>query len=188
MNERKLNILIIAVVGIIITAEIIVVNIPFLKVRLYSGDRITGTLNMTVNDITYNPSEEFFEFYSDGTQKLNESDGHFTIKGGEYGAYHIGFYIENNVIADITKDAVFYDLPESTPLIYTYFNANWWHITELELDADLVKENDEWILKVKAEYTEQQEDGSAPVKHIREESFDYIEASNSGDISIYFGL
>ncbi|PWM43840.1 MAG: hypothetical protein DBX47_06470 [Clostridiales bacterium] len=188
MKKQKFILIITVIICVVIITTIIVVNIPYFRVRLYTADRITGTFSMNIEGVDYKPLKESFEFDGACIKKTNDNNGYFSLKGGKYGAYNIGFYIENNILAGITKDESFNSLTDSTLLLFTYINSNWWNITEINLNADLVQENNQWILKIKVDYREQQEDGSAPLRHTYETTFNYIETAKKEEINVYFGL
>lgn len=57
----------------------------------------------------------------------------------------------------------------------------------MQLTADLFKESNEWMLKIKAYYTESTEDGSTPTKQIVENTVKYIDEAQKGDIALMFG-
>ena len=177
-----------AVIILLIVTGIIISTTSYFQTRFYTKERITGTFEMAVNGAEYHPEEEFLEYENSGTQRLsNDGEGRFQIQGGKYGEYQIGFYLEDNILSKRTNDDIFNTLPENTPLIFHYINRNWWHVTNMQLTADLFQENNEWMLKIKACYTESTEDGSTPKEQIVENTVKYINEAKKGDISLTFG-
>ena len=143
---------------------------------------------MTVNGNRYIPLEESLEYERSGTQRLNENgNGYFSIKGGEYGLYKIGFHVNNLELADLTGDKGFAQLQEGIPIIFAYVNGNWWHITNMNLNANLAKENGVWVIKLSTSYTESTEDGSIPVERHVEQKFNYFDEAKKGEIETQIG-
>ena len=185
--KKKLLVLFIAVV-IIVIGVICVGNFGYIKTRLYSGDRITGTFVMTVDGKEYNPVEESLEYENSGKQRL-ASDGlsSFSIKGGEYGCYKIGFLLDNEELYKLTGDESFQSYETNQWLIFEYINTNWWHITKMTLSAEMVLKDGEWIIYTKVIYAEKRENGDDSEYKPIEESFSYSEIM-SGDGIIHFGV
>lgn len=177
-----------AVIILIIMIGVVISTLAYFQTRFSTKARITGTYEIIVNGAEYHPEEEFLEYENNGTQRLNnDGDGKFQIQGGKYGEYRISFYLDNNILSKRTNDDVFNTLPEKTLLTFSYINTNWWHVTDMQLTADLFKESNEWMLKIKACYTESTEDGSTPTKQVVENTVKYIDEAQKGDIALTFG-
>lgn len=162
-------------------------TLPYLKNRIYMSDRITGTFSMTVTGKPYNPTDETLEYESKGMQRLkNDGVGNFSIKGGKYGGYKIGFTLENEEIYELTQDSIFLSYASDPALTFFYINVNWWHIMEMTLTADMVFSDNQWVINCKAIYKESTESG-AFIKNTVEKSFTYDEVI-SGNGIIQFGL
>lgn len=189
MRKKIIIAITLMIIGSIVVAGILVSNNPYFKVCLYQKDRITGSFAMTVNGNEYNPIKESLEYENNGTQRLNENGkGDFSIKGGKYGLYKIAFYINNSELAELTNDKMFEMLPKSTPIIFAYFNKNWWNITVINLNAELIYENDEWVLKLRVNYTELNEDGSKPTEMYQKLKVNYFDEVKKGKIMLQFGI
>lgn len=89
--------------------------------RLYPGDRITGTLTVTVDGEAYAPgSEQFdgltgFDAHGDGSAALK-------IHGGEYGAYPIALHLPFDAVSEIQLRC---------------YQANWWDVAKFDLHMDI---------------------------------------------------
>ena len=187
MNKTLRTIIIVALFIAIIGILAFAINSPYIKTRIYIGDRITGFFAMSVDGKPYEPVDKTLEYENTGTQRLSTDIDGFKIKGGKYGMYNIGFILENKELYKLTNDDVFLTYPDKTNLCFRYLNTNWWHITNMNLTADLTKENGEWKLNVKAVYTESPEDGLHKAK-IVEKTFDYSDVAEKGNADIQFGI
>jgi hypothetical protein len=156
------------------------------KYRFYSGDRITGTFNIKVNGVDYNPIEEMLEYDNEKTQRLTNGYSGFSIKGGAYGSYKISFSLDNKELYSMTGDSFFMSYTSNPILTYQYINTNWWHVTKMTLTAEIVLVNDEWIVNTKIVYSEPLENGTIS-EHTLEKSFTYDEIMQNKGI-VQFGL
>lgn len=184
---NKIIIAVIIVIAIAISLCIYFFNTPYMKIRMFNGDRITGNFNMLVNNLEYDPMETSVEFENNGTSRLSTSGNYFSIKGGNYGLYKIVFYLENGVFADITNDNSFKNYPNNTPLQFSYINANNWNISNIDIKASLEKENDEWKLIVDISYKYLTEDYKTYKTEKINKCFIYKDIVNSGAV-IQFGI
>jgi len=166
---------------------IYLVNTPFVKVRTFKGDRITGSFNMLVKNVEYNPPEATVEFDNNGTSRLYTSGNDFSIKGSGYGCYEIVFKLENEIFANITGDSAFNAYPRNTNLKFTYINANNWNIADINIKASLEKENDEWKLFVDISHKHLDLDYKTYIAEKISKSFIYKDIVSS-DGEIQFGL
>jgi len=182
-------------VGIVITLLLIdglaFLMLPTIPYRLHIGDRITGTFSMTVAGEPYRPADATLGFFDGdkGAQKIKfdgGSSGKFSIKGGEYGKYTIGFILDNEELYKLTRNPKFLSYNCDPTLTFEYVNANWWHVTKLTLTAEMVSLNDTWAIKCKAVYREPTERG-AIMEHTAEKYLFYNEVM-AGEASLYFGL
>ncbi len=172
---------------ILISLSILLMRIPYFKNRIYLKDRITGTFSMLVDGKPYNPTDETLEYEDDGTQRLaDDGAGNFTIKGGEYGRYKIGFILENDELFELTQDPIFKSYDSDPTLTFFYINANWWHITKMTLTAEMVLSGDKWVINCKVVYKESTEDGGF-IENTAQKSFTYDEVM-AGNGIIRFGL
>ncbi|MDD2269807.1 MAG: hypothetical protein PHY15_09755 [Eubacteriales bacterium] len=83
--KTKRKIIIIVILVTVVSLIAFLLNKPFIKVRLYRGDRISVTFNMSVNNQEYDPMEASVEYENNGTSRLTQDGKNFSIKGGEYG-------------------------------------------------------------------------------------------------------
>lgn len=159
---------------------------PYFKNRIYFGDRITGGFLMTVAGKTYFPTDGILEYENTGTQRLTGVTEDFTIKGGQYGSYKIGFVLENEELYELTKDDIFKSYNSDPTLEFFYVNANWWHVTKMDLTAEMVLSKGKWIVNCKAVYREPLENGGVE-EYTVEKSFTYKEIMEGKGI-VHFGL
>ena len=171
----------------IVNLGIYLINIPFIKVRMFSGDRITGSFNMSVNNIEYDPVEASVKYEKSGTYRLTQNGNDFSIKGGEYGRYDIVFYLENRIFFDITDDNSFNNYPEQTPLCFSYINAPNWNIADIYIKVSLEKEGDDWNLVVNILHKYLTEDYKTYATEYIDNVFIYKDIINTGAV-IQFGL
>lgn len=120
-------------------------NYKWIYYRFYPFDRITGKYEITVNNKEVYPVEEYYEYENDGRIRLTNDTENFRIKGGSYGKYDIGFVLSDEVLYNLTNDEKFKDCGD-IDLSIAYLNTNWWHISEIDIDIDIVKENGEWYV------------------------------------------
>ncbi|MBO4951269.1 MAG: hypothetical protein J6E38_09725 [Clostridia bacterium] len=141
MKKRFLILLIFIIVLLIICAF----NFKWIYYRLYPFDRITGEYEISVNGKEINPVGEYYEYGNSGKIRLENDTESFKIKGGEYGRYEIGFVLSGDTLYQLTNDKQFKD-GGNVDLSIIYYNTNWWHISELDIEIDIVKDNDEWYV------------------------------------------
>ena len=151
MKKKIIIMSILAFIVILFMAVLFLLRSPYPnKYRFYSGDRFTGTFTMTVNGTEYDPVDEILEYENTGTQRLHTDSSGFSIKGGNYGSYKISFLLDNKELYRLTGDAIFETYTTNPILTYQYINTNWWHVTKMTLTAEMVMENDEWVVNEKS--------------------------------------
>ena len=142
-------------------------TIPFIKNRIYFGDRIIGTINMTVDGKQFVPSGILVQEENDSPYKVTlDKSTKFSIKGGMYGGYKISFVLNNNELSELTGNTAFKSDTDSTSLNFTYVNTNWWHITDINFTVQIVLVEDEWVVNCKVTYKESLEEGGFSEKTI----------------------
>ena len=187
MKRKQIVCFIVFVIAIIVTA-VSVSNIGYLKTRLYFGDRITGTFVLTVGEEKYIPTEQLLEYENEVTQKLNlDAMSSFSIKGGKYGSYKIGFLLDNEELYRLTGDEIFRSYETNPTLIFQYINTNWWHITEISLSAEMVMIDGEWVVNTKVVYSESNENRGISEYSPIEKSVLYSELMSKNGI-VQFGV
>ena len=187
-NLKKKIIVFSIIVFIFIIVVAAIINIDYLKPRLYSGDRITGTIIIAVNGEKYYPNVETFEYENNGTQRLSyDGTSNFSIPGGKYGSYRIGFELDNKELYRLTKDVLFLSYETDPMLFFQYINTNWWHVTNMELSVEMENHNGEWILNTKVYYQENSEDGTESNYPPTEKTISYSDVI-AGNNTIQFGV
>ncbi|PKM63391.1 MAG: hypothetical protein CVU97_00180 [Firmicutes bacterium HGW-Firmicutes-21] len=185
MKTKNKIIVVIAAVAVVLGCFIYVFNTPYMKVRMFNGDCITGSFNMTVNGMEYIPTEITFGYDNNETSRLTTSGKKFSIKGGRYGLYNIVFYLENDTFADIANDNLFKDYPSNTPLRLEHYNSNNWNITNIDIKAKLEFEDEEWILDVNISYRYLTDDYKTYSTKEIKFSYEYKDfAKHGGEISL----
>ena len=140
----KKALLILAVI-LILVIVICAFNKDWIYYRFYPFDRITGEYEISLNGKEINTVEEYYEFESGGKIRLESDTENFKIKGGEYGPYKIGFMVSKETLYDMTRDESLKKYGD-LDLSIVYYNTNWWHITSLDIEIDIIQENDEWYV------------------------------------------
>lgn len=160
---------------------------PYLRVRLYLGDRITGTFSMAIEGNKYVPVNKTIKFEGKKSPLLTDGDN-FRFRGGNYGIYEIESLIENKALFKATNDPIFLKYGDKTQYTISYYNTDWWHITNIKVNADIIKDkNGEWIINTKVHYGIQWEDGSLKEFNVAK-SYRYAEIASNGKAVVHFGM
>ena len=120
-------------------------NYKWIYYLFYPFDRITGEYEISVNGKEINGIDEYYEYENNGKIRLENDTENFKIKGGKYGRYEIGFVLSEDTLYKITNDEKFKG-NGNIDLSIAYFNTNSWHISELDIEINIVKDNDEWYV------------------------------------------
>lgn len=163
--------------AIIVALTLVVcsINYNWLYYRVYPFDRITGEYEITVNGKSPRLAEEYYEYADDGKIRLQNDTEDFSIKGGEYGRYTIGFVIDDKELFELTGDERFKETKD-LELSVVYHNLNWWHISELDIEIDVACENGEWYVYYNIDLEEPGEDFRGRKSNTRKKiSIDEIE-------------
>ena len=131
-------------------------NYQWIYYRFYPFDRITGEYEISINDKEIDAVDEYYEYENSGKIRLENDTENFKIKGGKYGRYEIGFVLSNAVLYEMTNDEKFKECGD-IDLSIAYLNTNWWHISELDIEINMVKDNDEWYVYYDVELEEPME-------------------------------
>ena len=90
-------------------------------------------------------SKDVERYENNGKIRLENDTENFKIKGGKYGRYEIGFMLSEDVLYKLTNDEKFKRYGD-LDLSIAYLNTNWWHISELDIEIDVVKDDGEWYV------------------------------------------
>lgn len=131
----------ILVFGLVICAF----NYKWIYYRFYPFDRITGEYEITINNKKIDSVEEYYEYGNSGKIRLENDTENFKIKGGKYGRYEIGFVLSEDALYKLTNDEKFKE-NGNIDLSIAYLNTNWWHISELDIEINILKDNGEWYV------------------------------------------
>ena len=165
MTKRKTIILVSILILIAVVVADFAFNFKYIYHRGYPFDRITGTYTITIEGEENNlQMDEYYDFDNSGKVRLASDTESFKIKGGEYGLYKIGFMINGNDLYKATDDKYFLN-QDTFDLSFSYMNANWWNIADIDIKIDLVKE-DKWCAVYKIEYTQLIENGGMETKNL----------------------
>lgn len=183
--RRRLFICSVAVIVCLIMA--IIAFFPFIKTRLYSGNRITGHVELIINGVNMSVnSSKIITPDDDKNSELKIEDGAFSIKGGEYGKYIFSFEVDDETI----RKAFNHDISLNTDLIknieFTYFSSNWWNITDMVLTIEINEKGNELVMDLKAEYCEQSDNYKKNPEDKIEKSYSLSSAEQSYECC--FGL
>lgn len=95
--------------------------------RLYRGDRIKGSVELTIDDKPCLLEENYFLFHEDGNVKTDGTAADISIHGGEYGKYTFEIL----------------DTPIGEPILISCFQFNWWNVQTFELSINIDTEQGE---------------------------------------------
>ena len=140
---KKCFLIIATIIAIVLV--ICVFNYKWIYYRFYPFDRITGEYEISVNGKEINAIDEYYEYENSGKIRLENDTENFKIKGGKYGRYEIGFVLSEDTLYKITNDEEFKG-NGNVDLSIAYLNTNWWHISELDIEINIVKDNGEWYV------------------------------------------
>lgn len=115
----KFKAVMITVVTVIVLGMAVCYFYKPLYYRLYLGDRITGSIKASVDGVPVILDKDCFISSEGFTVTVNEFDTAVSLKGGEYGTYSFGFFIQS-----VNK-----------PVQITVCHRNWWAVTDFQLDA-----------------------------------------------------
>lgn len=128
-------------------------NYKWIYYKIYPFDRITGEYEITINNKKIHSIDEYYEFENSGKIRLENDTENFKIKGGKYGKYKIGFILSEDTLYNLTNDEKFRKNGD-IDLSIAYFNTNRWTISELDIEIDIIKENNEWYVYYDVELEE----------------------------------
>lgn len=179
----KKGVICIGTVIIAILLFAVVFNYNWIYYRLYPFDRITGTFSVKLNNKEITTLEQYYEYENNGKIRLENDTKKFDIKAGKYGRYKIGFIVSNDELNKVTNDKYFLEI-DDVDLSVTYFNTNWWHVTQIDIEVDFINEKDEWYVIYNVEYTEPTEEGL----HITNKILKKIEFDELQNEEMLFGI
>jgi len=171
------------IVSIIFVLVICAFNYKWIYYRFYPFDRITGEYDISVNGKEINAIDEYYEYENGGKIRLENDTENFKIKGGKYGRYEIGFVLSEDELYKLTNDERFKG-NGNIDLSVSYLNTNWWHISELDIEIDIVKDNDEWYVCYNLELEEPLENFENKTSNVSKK----IKLSEIGDAEIMIGI
>ena len=140
-------------------------NYKWIYYRFYPFDRITGEFEISLNGKEINAVDEYYEYENGGKIRLENDTENFKIKGGKYGKYEIGFVINEPTLYKLTNDEKFKG-NGNIDLSIAYLNTNWWHISELDIEINIVKDNDEWYVYYDVELEEPMENFNVTTSNV----------------------
>ena len=140
-------------------------NYKWIYYRFYPFDRITGEFEISLNGKEISGVDEYYEYENGGKIRLENDTENFKIKGGKYGKYEIGFVINESTLYKLTNDEKFKG-NGNIDLSIAYLNTNWWHISELDIEINIVKDNDEWYVYYDVELEEPMENFNVTTSNV----------------------
>ena len=147
MKKKLLSIVLMICIALAaIVGVVIYQNYNWFYTRLYFGNRVEGTYEVTVEGKKV--EVDSVSYTLDGFDAKYKYDKEtFSTKEGYYGLHKIGFNIANKKLYALTGDKSFINANETT-IVIDYFNTNWWHIIKLDVKINMIKENGEWLFEV----------------------------------------
>lgn len=173
------------ILGIFLTLVLTICafNYKWIYFRFYPFDRITGEYEISLNGKEINTVDEYYKHENNDKIRLENDTENFKIKGGKYGRYEIGFVINEDTLYKLTDDETFKGNGD-IDLSIAYFNTNWWHISELDIEINIVKENDEWYVYYDVELEEPLENFKITTSNISKK----IKLSDVNNAEILIGI
>ena len=168
---------------IVFVLIICALNFKWIYYRCYPFDRITGEYEISVNGKEINLVDEYYEYENSGKIRLESDTENFKIKGGKYGRYEIGFMLSKDVLCELTNDEKFKETGD-IDLSIAYMNTNWWHISELDIEINIVKDNNEWYVCYDVELEEPLENFKITTSNVSKK----IKLSEIGNAEILIGI
>lgn len=135
------------ILGILVALILVIgaFNYKWIYYRVYPFDRITGEYEISVNGKEVSIIEAYYEYENGGKIRLENDTENFKIKGGKYGRYEIGFILDEDILYKLTDDEKFKG-NGNIDVSVVYMNTNWWNISELDIEIDIIKDNGEWYV------------------------------------------
>ncbi len=129
--------------------------------RVYPFDRFTVNYNISYNGEEVDCKEKYYSYEDAEYQAVrNTGSKRFKIRGGSYGPYTIGLVVKPNDLYAATDDDVFLSVQDDFKFSFYYFNTNWWHITDINIDIKFIELDGEWYVECKQVITEPDVDES----------------------------
>ena len=194
--KSKCFVLISLIILLVITISVLcLTNNPYIRNRLYFGDRIKGDVAVTLYGsnlplvrylpMNYQRNNDKFKT----TKSVDHGDRvyHFSIKGDSYGAYYINFDLINEKLIDMTDGPSQPSIPvegKTTKVSFAFVKSNWAIVVYLSVRVDLVYENGKWLAKItlSRKYTDDEN------KKINDTIHETVNLSNGEAIDIFEGL
>ena len=174
-----------SILAIIIAVVLVICafNYKWIYYRFYPFDRITGEYEISVNGKKINDIDEYYEYENGGKIRLENDTENFKIKGGKYGRYEVGFVLSEDTLYKLTNDEQFKE-NGNVDLSIAYFNTNWWHVSELDIEINIVKDNDEWYVCYDVELEEPLENFEITTSNVSKK----IKLSEIGTVEVLIGI
>lgn len=122
---KSKSILVISIVLISFVILSIISRYVLIFPRLYTGDRITGSLKISIDNVPIDIEKCDFTIYDTGDISFNDKTAEISLKGGKHGLYSI-----------TVKDG---DL--AIPINIKVFQYNWHQVTRFDISADIDKKS-----------------------------------------------
>lgn len=146
MKRKLLCVLLFLIAAFVsMTSAFVCNNYEWFYTRLYMGNRVEGTYCVTVEGKNVEIEDFEYTLNNDNIQHKFDSKK-FSTKIGEYGIHHIRFVISNKNLYDITNDECFNN-NEKTVVGVDYFNTNNWHIFKLDINLNITKASEGWVVE-----------------------------------------
>lgn len=137
--------LIFAVISLTVISVTVYKNYDWFYTRFYTGNRVEGVYSITVEGKELK-IQQFNYMLNDCDIEYKFDEEGFSTKIGEYGVHKIRFIIDNDQLYEITGDEAFHD-GGFTEVGIDYFNTNNWHIFKLDINLNITKTADGWVVE-----------------------------------------
>lgn len=131
--------------------------------RVYPFDRFTVNYTISYNGKEVKCTEKYCR-YEDSNETVHKTrKNSFKTRGGKYGVYDIGFVVNSKSLYTLTDYNEDFLAIEPFDCCFSYFNTNWWHITDIDIYIDFFEADGEWYADCKMVITEPDVDESGRV-------------------------
>ena len=151
---------------VVIAAAVLFVPARLIYFRLYPGDRVKGTITVTVDGEEYSLDEKNITVeHEHQGYDFKPDDGEISLKAGDYGAY----------------DIIISGLPDIPPITVAVYQANWWNVERFDLTVAV--DTKEKSITYSGKHTYIAEDGFSQSEEISKK-----EDLSDKELGVGFGL
>ncbi|MBQ5995514.1 MAG: hypothetical protein IJL63_06640 [Clostridia bacterium] len=176
-----------AAAAVLLVIILLFAFVPRLRARLYTGDRIKGTVKLTVDGEEFPVmSEAVYTYEGENERKLSLDGQNFGIRGKGYGVYDLCFKIDNKALAEKTGDKRLLYLEPESELHFVYICTDNLNRAELELSAEIYLDGNVRKIKLVSDYGIFTPSGKDDIYSEAVEEYNYI--YDNGYLGVDFGM